>query len=812
MKYLHLKPVLLLFLLLLITVISNAQQVNAIDGLGSKMSLYGIKNQSPILFIHFDKTIYSTNENVWFTAYLFNCADYKEYKTLSLTLVRDDNRAIVLEDKFVISNGFVFGNTFIPDSLSAGNYSFVATTNRLKNGDPEIVFTQPVTVKTDELQGFVASLNPVDTAVTALQQKILLLVNFTNIKEIPLSVPVSYYVGNASHPIITGAVKTTAGQYVFNIPSKLLNQNTNRLHVQVKYKKEVKEISIALPVPPQPAIVRFYPEGGYLVNNIPGTVGWEVKSAAGNPLGVNAILYQNKKAIDTLTTSSYGFGKFSLTPKAGNTYYVKLFGVNKKDTLYKLPAAITRSPALSLPTALVNDTLTVNLHGEPYEKLYLIVHNYKQLFFTTPVIIGSSNKKTVKFLLNGVPKGLAQITVIDSLGRPFAERMFFAHYNQKTSLLIATDMGEYATRKKVTVKLKLDSKADSGFVSVACVQENRIEINKKNDIETSIYLKNDVDNIPVRETYFGNNEADKQFLENILLVKGWRRYIWQDMLKTEPADTINRFENITFKGYVTYLGKSLKKETSIINFNQPLAPIRIGQSGVFALNDTDLITEPGKKLRFIVGGGNTQDYQIHLPEPYTKTDQQLAMQLQPTDYNTPAQESTQYMQLADNEHAIHLKEVIINTNRDGLFRTGPGGPGTDACGNYVCRYNVLNCTNHRSEPDNRPPVEGETYTGSNGPYHGCIPPPVDSDSVLKLKGIYAAQEFYPSDYSQVNPSAPEYLSTIYWKHRLKVSSDKDTEFSFYTSDITGKFKIVVQGVAKTDVVYGEKTFNVIKSK
>ena len=94
-------------------------------------------------------------------------------------------------------------------------------------------------------------------------------------------------------------------------------------------------------------------------------------------------------------------------------------------------------------------------------------------------------------------------------------------------------------------------------------------------------------------------------------------------------------------------------------------------------------------------------------------------------------------------------------------------------------------------------------------YTGCV---VTNESLLLFKGVYAAQEFYPPDLSQVSATEPQYLSTLFWKHQLKISTTKDAEFSFYTGDITGSFKIIIQGVTGNDVVYGEKTFNVVKPK
>jgi hypothetical protein len=807
-------------LLLLITLAAKAQLVKSTDSLHNQISLYAKKMQHPILFIHFDKTIYTNNENVWFTGYLFN-ADYQKYKTLSLALIKDDERIVVMEDRFVIKNGLAFGNTFVPDSVGPGNYTFVATANRLKNGKPDVIFSQPITIKTEDPQSYNASLNPIDTSATAAQQKVLLLVNFSNPKEKPVSVPAWYYLGNTAHPILKDSVKIVNGQYVFYIPSKLLSKGNNRLHVQVKYKKEVKEISIVLPSPQQPANVRFYPEGGNLVNNIQSTVGWEVKSAEGKPLGVSAILYQDKKIIDTIETNSYGLGKFQLTPIAGSSYYVKLHAVNKKDTLYQLPVALTSGPTIAIANAVVNDTLTVNLKDEQHEKLYLIGHNYKQVFFTMPVNLSTTNKK-IKFILKDVPKGLTQLTLTDSLGRPFAERIFFAHFNRRTPLLITPDKSEYTTRNKVTVKIRLDGKLDSGFVSVACVQENRTEVKKKNDIESYFYLKHDLEELPVRETYLGNTEADKQFLENVLLIKGWKRYTWVDLLKTEAADTICKFKDIVIKGNTTRFAMPLKKPVTLLNMSHPFNGVITDKIGNFTLNNNDILSEPNKKIALFIRNELPsdvpdfhQEYSIHVSNPYAEINKKLANQLDPLDYITPGQENTQYLQMEDNEHTIHLKEVKIEDKNDDalFFKQGAFlSHGANACGDYVCKNNILNCANHRMSLDNRPPEEGKIYMGSNGkPYKGCTTIPKSAtENLITFKGIYTAQEFYPADYSKVNPAEPEYLSTLYWKYLVKVSSLKDTEFSFYTSDITGRYKIVVQGVTTHDVVYGEADFNITK--
>jgi hypothetical protein len=783
------------FLFLWVVTTVNAQQAphksTVVDSLDNKISLYGAKNQSPVLFVHFDKTIYSNNEDVWFTAYLLRVADYEPHKVLSVALIKDDDRFVVLESKYMIKDGLALGSAVIPNSAVPGNYSFMVSTNRLLNGKPEVIFTQPVTIKAIEQQNYTALLSPIDTSVTALQQKVLLQVNFASPQppkeKTPREAVINYYVGNSAHPVIKGFAKTQGNQYVLNIPSKLISEGNNALHVQVEYKSEVKQLSMILAVSPKAAVVRFYPEGGNLVNNIQSTIGWEIKNAAGAPLGVNAILYRDEKIIDTLKTGSDGLGRFMLRPIVGSNYYLKLYGINKQDTAYKLPVAITQGPAITLPNALVNDTLIVNLHDNQQQKLYLVGHNYKQLFFTTVVNMNVPNKR-IKLIVKDIPKGLTQLTITDSLGRPFAERVFFAHYDQRTPTTVLTDKDAYTTRQQVNVKLKLDDgKPDTGYVSVACVQENRIELKKSNDIESYFYLKSELEDIPIRESYLSNTEANRLALENVLLIKGWRRYTWTDVLKAKPSDTARNYTGVVFKGSVTHTNSTLTRPVEIMSVGNPLNQIVTDKTGHFVLANADLLADSGKKASFIVKGPIPKEYEFHFVDPYTSVNERLAGQLQPNDYTTKGQENSKYMEVPFNERAIRLKQVDIKGNKNDSFY---GRSGADKSNVRVFSITVV--------------IKGVTFVNK-------YETNVASTNVLQLNGIYKAQEFYPVDVSK-DITEPQYLSTLYWKHLVQVSSIKDTDISFNTGDITGRFKLIVQGITNNDVTYGETSFNVTKPK
>lgn len=771
----------------------------------SLLNLYAAKHRSPVLFMHFDKNVYSNNENVWFTGYLLDNTDNSKYKTLSLALVKDDDRSVLMDDRFVIANGFCFGSTNIPDSVRAGAYTFVVYGNRLENNQPDIIFTQQLTIKTGNQQTFNASLNPLDTGATAANQKVMLLVNFMNEKSPPASMPVTYYVGDARKPVTTGAVKTALGQYIFNIPSNLLSAANNKLNVQVKYKTEVQDISIALPVPPQPAEVHFYPEGGNLITGIVNIVGLEAKTAKGAPLSTEAELYEDERVIGTAATNGNGLGKFAVIPRPGKKYRVQLnTGSSTKD--YILPDAVN-GPGLSVKRAIVNDTLLVDVYNnDPLRKLYMVGHNYRASFFETP--IERSPTQRVKIILTNMPRGIMQLTLVDSLGRPYAERVVFAHYANKAKLEVSADNADYEKRKKVKLSIKLSGEATNGAVSVAVVQENRIEIKNKSDIESYIYLKSELSDVPVKESYFSNADLDKRDLENVLLIRGWSRYKWTDVLKIRAADTLHTTRDLLFTGRVTkYTGK-FKEVVPVLTFN-PTGTYDTDINGMFLLPDSGIVTEPGKKITAMVANGTPSDYKILLVNPYDSVNKKLAAIINPAQYYTPAQESSGVLRLAGTEHAIQLKEAVIKDKKDDSFyeKLRAEELGTNSCGDYVCMYNILNCRNHST---GRPAVVGETYQGKL--YTGCknSVPLIKQPNSITFKGIYAAQEFYPSDYSVFNPSQPDYVSTLYWKGQLVLKKGEAQELSFYAGDIIGAFKVIVQGITDKDVIYSETSFRVNK--
>jgi hypothetical protein len=786
-----------ILLLLLLGGKVSAQSNNAVlDSIIKHADYYRQKKANQLMFVHLDKTVYVNNDVVWFAAYLLvsDAKNVTGHKVLSAAMVNNNDQKIAVQGRFVVNNGLACGNLTVPDTVPPGHYTFVAYTNRILDNKPEVYFTQPITIKT--------AIDPTFSTIVTLDT---LYKDPTNIRVIinaqtkngPLNgANINYYLGVKKMRVEGKAKTNVIGSYTLLLPKDHINAEQHTLEVQVKSGMETKTLNLNIPVKKQVPDIKFYPEGGHLISGLPNKVGWEVKTTGGTAIKTNAVLFADNKAIDTIATDSYGMGIFYLVPGTKINYTVKLLDDNADNTSYNLPVALANGIVLRMGNALVNDSLNFKVISNYRGKINLVIHNYKQVFSST-VFNGAQEGRYIKIGLTTVPRGLNSLTFLDSLQRPIAERMFFAHYNQKPKLDITMVNAEPGLRQKVHLKLKLSSITGApanGVVSVACVQDNRFTVKNDNNIEHYVYLQSEIDNLPLKDNIMGDAGIDRQYLNELLLVRGWSKYKWPELMQTTPLDTMKVYVFPQFNGTV--------KRLSLSSDNK----------GGFTLADDHVITLADKKIRLIVSGESDQ-YQIKVNDPYGNISAVLAKNIEADNIDEVTTQDTKEFVLTGFERATHLKEVTIKASTKDKFINRRMAIGANACGDYVCRFDILNCPNHRRATDNRPPVLNEVLQipgQGYGQYWGCNEWELKG-GMIAFAGVYKQKEFYGADYTKINPPEPDYLSTLYWKQGIILNPDKETDISFYTSDITGKFRIVVQGITNEDVVYGESSF-VVKKK
>lgn len=672
------------------------------------------------LYLHMDKTVYTNNETIWFSAYLLNAPDLEQHRVLSVFLAGNDDRKVSVAEKFRMENGLSSGSLVLPDSIPSGNYQLMAYTDQLDEEDrPVAVFSAPIAVR------------------------------------------------RGGQPQSSKVPPST----------------------------EKKRID-----------VRFFPEGGHLLEGIPCLVAWEARTDQHAPVTASGILLKNGRPIDTIETNSYGVGSFTLQPESNDVYTLKI-----EDTVFTLPRALQDGIALHLPQAVADDSLQVNIFSREQRELQVLVHQ-PQGAYALFKLQAPASQETIRLPLHMLPKGMAAITIIDMQGKPLAERLFFAHYHEQVSVNIKTGKTVYRTKDSVIVHLKMTDQAgkpQQGVFSFAAVQDSRLSTDFQ-DIEYYAYLVQHLGRLP--KDPLGEGFRNREYLEDMLLTKGWRKYTWQDTARSLHTPVIT--------ASITRKGKPLKSPVNLIAIgSSALGLISTANDGTFTLENEKLFMENDRKIALMVAGPNASAYTVRVHDPFIKINQALADSMEkPAPMAVSMGTLGQGKEFGSLGNTVHLQAVTIKGKQQGMVSGMKEEPGVNACGDYVDEYEYLNYpySEHKFKP-----IVGKLYRKridlDEGMrrvfkvdpvyYSGCQTD--GNPAALLISGIYGARTFYgvAEDATRL-----QYLSTICWRSGILTNEKGEAEIRFKAGDLAGRFRIVLQGVTNEGLVSGNSSFDIAEDQ
>jgi hypothetical protein len=131
--------------MLLLSLNGLAQTIGQISDSFNK---YGQATVQEKIFVHTDKNAYLTGEILWFKAY---SVDATYHKPLGLSKViyidvLDGKQNAIIQTKIEMKNGFGSGSVYIPVSASNGSYKLRAYTNWMKNFSPDYYFEKGIAI------------------------------------------------------------------------------------------------------------------------------------------------------------------------------------------------------------------------------------------------------------------------------------------------------------------------------------------------------------------------------------------------------------------------------------------------------------------------------------------------------------------------------------------------------------------------------------------------------------------------------------------------------------------------------------------
>lgn len=284
--------------------------------------------------------------------------------------------------------------------------------------------------------------------------------------------------------------------------------------------------------------VKFYPEGGDLVNGLKSKVAFTITDENGAKVVTTGTIQDEKKnTVATISTDTLGRGIFEFTPQAGHTYYAVVKNHKDKDKQYPLPTPRADGTVLTLNTLGEIDIeadirCSLGMQGKLLG--YAMMHNGTIIECDT---MTASNLIHLTFNRFVLPDGVNQLTVFDSDGKIQAERLFFIYPDPSEidSIKITSTTTRLTPCCPVTFRLQSEPNTS---ISLSAIDAATMTGGAEGNMKTWMLLSSEVKGyIDHPEYYFeSDDDTHRRAADMLMLIQGWRRYDFTIMAGAESFE------------------------------------------------------------------------------------------------------------------------------------------------------------------------------------------------------------------------------------------------------------------------------------
>ena len=295
-------------------------------------------------------------------------------------------------------------------------------------------------------------------------------------------------------------------------------------------------------------LVDFFPEGGSFINGLDNTIGFKITDAYGNGIDGELQVFTNLGVpVIHAMTSHLGMGKFSIIPEDGTQYFAHVITPAGEVRNIDLPKRENKGLRLMV-NSLPENKFGINiLANSKLENVLLVGLSGNDIHYMSDVDLenGKANFLVPKNLFLD---GIVQFTVFGDEGIPLAERLVFKKPDKGAQIKISTEKSSYQLREQVKVVLNVSGYEDiplSGNFSIAITDQNqRIEDPQENTIISNLLLTSELKGKVEHPAYYFETNSFKalQDLDLVMLIHGWRRFTWNEILTDSIDEPTFEFE------------------------------------------------------------------------------------------------------------------------------------------------------------------------------------------------------------------------------------------------------------------------------
>ena len=312
----------------------------------------------------------------------------------------------------------------------------------------------------------------------------------------------------------------------------------------------------------------LYPEGGNLVAGQPCRIAFEAAWNNGE-WAEGKLIYGN----DSAKVQNRGRGLFEITPQKGMEQDVRFVTEDGQTAKAKLPKAEQTGVSLHLEQG--SDSWVSHIYNSadlPTDSLALSLMHEGRLVDWQLVAELAETERGRLYNINDTllaEAGVYQLTVFDTQGRVYADRLFFARGKEGLgpTLNIEGLKDEYQPFEKVELKVtpsrlsqggekEVSPRNWRGAVSLSVRDDMRRDfLYDDGNILTEMLLSSEIRGfVPQPGWYFEKDDQEhRQALDLLMMTQGWRRFNWRSMAVKGTWDLVQPAEKAPILMGSTYM-------------------------------------------------------------------------------------------------------------------------------------------------------------------------------------------------------------------------------------------------------------------
>jgi len=505
--------------------------------------------------MHFDKPYYAVGDTLWFKTYLSrNLAEYEPSKIVYVEVLNSRD-SLIQTLRVPLKSGAGDGHLVLdPQFVKQDNYRFRAYTKWMGNFDIAYLFNKIVPIGdaiNKNLQTHI-TFNDISNGSNAKAQATIQFKDGQG--NILANNKLNWEVISGWETIDKGKSETDAmGKVQINLSAKTREALKNgKLSVNLNQGRAESNLvgDFSLENALWDADVQFFPEGGELIAGLNKKVAFKAIDANGKGISVKGkVLNKKNETLVSFEDLGLGMGSFPLLPISGEKYKAVISFPNGKEKTVDLPEVkgdavnliFHKKEGDNLQFAVVtgDEGLTKNENAI----YYIMANSNGYLCFAAQVTLKNASV-LVNIPIERFPNGVAQVTLMNTAGKPISERLVFIQAEKPLDIELKTDKSQYAAKGEVKLSIDAQNNGEKlpGTYSVSVVDETKVpyDDNLENTILSNFLLTSDIKGYIEKPNYYFNadNSNRLEALDALLMTQGYTRFSYEDII-AEKYPAIN---------------------------------------------------------------------------------------------------------------------------------------------------------------------------------------------------------------------------------------------------------------------------------